>query len=111
MEDPVKPTYVYVPSTNVEESARFYRDVLGLTEAWREGDDTVAFRLPDSDLQLMVSTSTFKHGPMYAVSSVAEWISQHADLEITVPVEEIPGGSVAGFADPAGNTFYVFDQK
>jgi hypothetical protein len=28
----------------------------------------------------------------------------------TVEKFEIPGGSVAGFAAPGGNTFYVFDQ-
>jgi len=33
-----------------------------------------------------------------------------AELAASIPRTEIPGGAVAGFADPAGNAFYVFDM-
>ena len=106
----MKPSFIFVPTKDLAGTASFYGDTLGLTESWREGDDTVAFGLPDSDLELMVSTTAGEQGPMYLVPSVSEWVRQHADLEIVVPLEKIPGGVVVGLTDPAGNAFYVFDQ-
>lgn len=107
----MKPTFLYLPTTDLAGTARFYRETLGLDEAWREGDDTIAFALPGTDLQLMVSTAPGEHGLMYLVPSVADWMDQHAYLEIAVPLEEVPGGAVVGYTDPAGNAFYVLDQK
>jgi catechol 2,3-dioxygenase-like lactoylglutathione lyase family enzyme len=49
----------------------FYRDTLGLDEAWREGKDTVAFYLPDRKAQIMVVANGDPAGPMYKVDSVA----------------------------------------
>jgi predicted enzyme related to lactoylglutathione lyase len=106
----MKPAFIYVPTDDLAGTARFYAEQLGLEEAWREGDDTIAFALPDSDLQIMVSSAPGNHGPMYQVPSAAEWIREHPDLEVVVPLEEIPGGAVVGFEDPAGNAFYVLDQ-
>jgi predicted enzyme related to lactoylglutathione lyase len=107
----VRLVFLYVPVTDLPPAATFYRDVLGLDEAWREGEDTIAFQLPDSPVRLMVSTSGKAPGPMYLVPSVEEHLAAHADLQVTVPVEEIPDGVVVGLSDPAGNTFYLFDQN
>ena len=30
---------------------------------------------------------------------------------VLVPRYDIPGGSVAGYGDPDGNVFYVYDQR
>jgi predicted enzyme related to lactoylglutathione lyase len=106
----MKPAFIFVPTTDLAALAAFYGDTLHLDEAWREGDDTVAFALPDSDVQLMVSSSPGRQGPMYQVESLSEWMRRHDGLEIAVPLEEIPGGAVVGYTDPAGNAFYVFDQ-
>jgi len=106
----MKPTFFYVPTDDLAGTARFYADVLGFEESWREGDDTVAFATPDSDLQIMVSSAPGGHGPMYQVASAAEWIREHPGLDIAVPLDDIPGGATVGFTDPAGNAFYVFDQ-
>jgi len=107
----MKPAFVYIPTTDLAGTATFYRDTLGLDEAWREGDDTIAFGLPDSDLQLMVSSAPGEHGVMYLVPSVADWMAAHSELEVVVPLEQIPGGAVVGFRDSAGNAFYVLDQE
>lgn len=88
----------------------FYRDTLGLDEAWREGTDTVAFQLPDSEVQLMLVAGDDPSGPMYQVDSVANWIAGHPDIKLFSDRVEIPGGSMAGFHDPAGNPAYVLDQ-
>ena len=58
----------------------------------------------------MVSSSPGEQGPMYEVDSVSDWMTAHNDLSIVVPLEEVPGGAVVGYSDPAGNAFYVFDQ-
>ncbi len=46
----------------------FYRDVLGFEEAWREGEDTVSFYVPDSSAQIMLVTDGLPAGPMYLVA-------------------------------------------
>jgi catechol 2,3-dioxygenase-like lactoylglutathione lyase family enzyme len=106
----VIPNFFYIPTTDLEGTAQFYRDRLGLVEAWREGDDTIAFALPGSDIELMVSTSPGGHGAMYLVPSASAFVAEHPELEVVVPLEQIPGGATVGFEDPAGNAFYVFDQ-
>lgn len=106
----MKLTFIYQPVDDLNEAVAFYRDRLGFEEAWRESDDTVAFWLPDRSAQLMLSTTREPAGPMYLVDDVDAWISDHRDVDTTVEKYEIPGGSVAGFSAPGGNTFYVFDQ-
>lgn len=104
-------TFLYVPVTELAAAEAFYRDVLGLEEAWREGDGTVAFALPGSAVQVMVSTDPDPTGPMYLVDDVAAWQAEHSTVPVRVAQRQIPGGSVLGLADPAGNVFYVFDQE
>jgi predicted enzyme related to lactoylglutathione lyase len=106
----VELTFLFVPTPDLAAGAGFYRDVLGLEEAWRDGDVTVAFWSPDRKVQLMVSTTEQPAGPMYLVEDLAQWVAVHGGLPMPVPTRPIPYGSVAGFADPAGNVFYVFDQ-
>jgi catechol 2,3-dioxygenase-like lactoylglutathione lyase family enzyme len=106
----VQLTFIYQPVKDLAEAAAFHRDQLGFEEAWRESDDTVAFALPDSSAQIMLSTTPQPAGPMYLVDSVDAWIADHSDVPAAVERFEIPGGSVAGFAAPGGNVFYVFDQ-
>lgn len=106
----VKLTFIYQPTDDVLAAAAFHRDELGLEEAWRDGDDTIAFWLPDRSAQLMVSSTDQPPGPMYLVDDLDTWMSDHPDVGATIEKYEIPGGSVAGFTSPGSNTFYVFDQ-
>lgn len=103
-------TFIYQPVDDLAGAITFYRDQLTFDEAWREGDDTVAFRLPDQSAQLMISTDRQPAGPMYLVDSLDEWLRDHSELTVSVAKFNIPGGSVAGIAAPGGNTLYVFDQ-
>lgn len=88
----------------------FHRDELGFEEAWREADDTVAFWLPGRVAQIMLSTTEQPAGPMCLVENVDAWTREHPDVVMCVEKFDIPGGSVAGFAAPGDNMFYVFDQ-
>lgn len=106
----MKLTFLYQPVKDVSEAATWNRDELGLTEAWREGTDTVAFWLPDRSAQIMASTTDIPAGPMFLVDSVGDWLAAHPDIPIAVDRYEIPGGSVVGLTGPNTYTFYIFDQ-
>jgi predicted enzyme related to lactoylglutathione lyase len=41
---------------------------------------------------------------------VPGFFADHPDIKVVMAPRPIPGGSVAGFHDPAGNLAYVFDQ-
>ena len=106
----MKLTYLYLPVDDLAAAESFYRDRLGLEEAWREGDSTIAFWSPDRAVQLMVDTDDYPAGSMYEVDDLTAWQAANSAVPVRVPRYEIPGGSVAGYQDPAGNVFYVFDQ-
>lgn len=107
----MKLTFVYAPVSDLAPALAFYRDTLGLDELWREGDTTVGFALPGSDVGVMVGVDTEPPGPMYLVDDAAAWVAAHPDLTPATPLAEIPDGAVVRYFDPAGNSFYVFDQK
>ncbi|MFJ7850396.1 hypothetical protein ACIQXR_16375 [Peribacillus sp. NPDC097224] len=50
----MKLAFLCHPVKYLKGSSRYYREVLGFEEAWQEGDHTVALKLPDSDVQLML---------------------------------------------------------
>ena len=106
----MKLTFLYTPAQDLAAGVAFYRDSLGLQEAWRDGEITVAFWSPDRSVQVMVSTTDQPAGPMYLVDDLSAWTAAHDDVPMVVPRSSIPNGAVAGFADPMGNVFYVFDQ-
>lgn len=101
---------IYARADDLTTTVRFYRDTLGWSEAWREGDDTVAFHIPGSDAQVMVSTTDQPAGPMLLVDRVEDFLDRTSGLTVTIGPYGIPDGTVVGFEDPSGNTIYVFDQ-
>jgi predicted enzyme related to lactoylglutathione lyase len=102
--------YLYAPAQDLAAALPFYRETLGWEEAWRDGEATVAFSIPGSAVQVMVSTTAQPAGPMYRLPDLAGFLAERPDLEITIPPYAIPGGTVAGAVDPAGNAVYFFDQ-
>lgn len=106
----MKLAFLFLPVTDLAAAEEFYRGRLGLDEAWREGDGTVAFASADGAVQLMVSTDPYPAGPMLEVDDAAAWEAAHDGIPVAVPRYAIPGGEVVGFSDPGGNVFYVFDQ-
>jgi hypothetical protein len=51
----------------------FYRDKLGLEESWREGEGTVGFKVPGTDIELMLDVyeegAPDTTGPMFVIPS------------------------------------------
>jgi catechol 2,3-dioxygenase-like lactoylglutathione lyase family enzyme len=109
----MKLDFMYLPVPNMAEALAFYRDTLGLDEAWREGEATVALKLPGSELQLMLDEATSdRPGPVFAVDSVVAFHAARAgELKFVREPAEIPGGHWASFEDPAGNHVYLVDQS
>ena len=109
----MKLEFVYVPVAKLDEGLALYRDDLGLTEAWREGETTVALDLPDTDVKLMldVADSSARPGPMFVVASVATFRSDHPNRSYDGEAFEIPDGWMTSFSDPWGNAVYIMDQS
>ena len=102
--------FLYVPVADLASAIAFYRDELGWSEAWREGDDTVAFVVPDSPVQVMVSTDAGSAGPMYEVDDLEAYLAAHPSVSRRGVPFEIPDGHVIELEGPGGNAFHVFDQ-
>jgi len=109
----MKLEFVYLPVARLDEALALYRDELGLSEAWREGETTVGLDLPDSDVKLMldVDDSNARPGPMFVVASVAAFRRDHPGLGYDGEAFEIPDGWMTSFSDPWGNAVYVMDQS
>jgi catechol 2,3-dioxygenase-like lactoylglutathione lyase family enzyme len=110
----MKLEFLLVPTADLNASLALYRDGLGFTEAWREGDTTVALTLPGSDVQIMLDANDpdAPLGPLFVVDSLEAF---HAGRpETLAAVDEpaqIPGGFLASYRDPGGATIYVMDQS
>ena len=70
-------SFIIMPVHDMKGARTFYRDQLGLIEAWREGEGTVAFQLPNTDIQLLVSLveegSLLTAGPGFTIPSTDEF--------------------------------------
>ena len=108
----MKLEFLYAPVARIDEALALYRDGLGLTEAWREGENTVALTLPDSDVKLMLDAEApaAKPGPLFVVDSVAAFRSEHPGPAYEENLE-IPGGWLTSFSDPWENVVYLMDQS
>ena len=110
----MKLEFLFVPTSDLSASLALYRDGLGFTEVWREGDATVALVLPGSDVQLMLDANdpNAPVGPLFVVDSVQAF---HADLRSSSPCSRSPrrspAASMATYRDPGGATIYVMDQS
>ncbi|MFI7675504.1 VOC family protein [Actinophytocola sp. NPDC049390] len=111
----MKLTFLFQPVPDLEAAVAFYRDELGLDESWREGKTTAAFRLPDSEIELMLvqppdDGPKWRAGGFFGVESVDKFMTDHPDFTWLGDVEEVPGGRTVSFQDPSGNAVHIFDQ-
>lgn len=110
----MKLEFLFVPTSDLTATLALYRDTLGFTEAWREGDTTVALTQPNSDVQVMLDANDPKApvGPLFVVDSVKAFhAARPATLAVGEEPTEIPGGFLATYQDPGGATIYVMDQS
>ena len=110
----MKLEFLFTPTSDMSASLAVYRDGLGFTEIWREGDTTVALALPGTDVQLMLDANDpdAPLGPLFVVDSVTAFhAARPATLAVVEEPAEIPGGFLATYQDPGGATIYVMDQS
>lgn len=110
----MKLEFLLVPTTDLNASLAVYRDGLGFTELWREGDATVALAVPGSDVQIMLDANDpdAPVGPLFVVDSVEAFhTARHETLAVIAEPSEIPGGFLATYRDPGGAAIYVMDQS
>lgn len=105
---------LYVPVRDLKSALAFYRDKMSLVEAWREGEGTVAFKLPDSEVELMIDLvdegSASTTGPMFILPSVDEFYQENqGNMEFVRKPADIPPGRWAIAKDPSGNLIYFAD--
>lgn len=112
----MKLTYLYQPVKDLPAAVAFYRDTLGLDESWREGETTAAFRLPGTEIELMLDVPPddgpqWKPGGFFQVDSVDRFLADHPGLTPAADPIDIPGGRSASFLDPSGNVLHLLDQS
>ena len=110
----MKLEFLLIPTSDLNASLALYRDSLGCTELWREGDATVALTAPGSDVQIMLDANdpSAPVGPLFVVDSVEGFHSSRPDTLSTLEEpSEIPGGFLATYQDPGGTVIYVMDQS
>lgn len=108
----MKLAFLYHPVKNIEESLTYYRDVLGYEEAWREGEHTVALKLPGTDVELMIEDEDegFPAGGMFIVDSVDLFFEENkGKLDFVKNPCDIPPGRYAIFKDISGNPIRILD--
>lgn len=86
----MKLTFLYHPVIDLEKAVGFYRDVLGWDEAWREGETTAAFAIPDSTVQVMLDVSDSDEGGPCGFYEVDDVDAFHATNRDTVDWVELP---------------------
>jgi len=109
-------SFIIMPVHNMKSALTFYRDQLGLIEAWREGEGTVSFRLPNTEIQLMVSLveegSPLTAGPGFTLSSADEfYAANQGKLDFLSAPVDIPPGRLVIAKDPAGNTLQFLSVR
>ncbi|HEU5112471.1 MAG TPA: VOC family protein [Acidimicrobiia bacterium] len=110
----MKLEFLYAPTSDLNASIALYRDGLGFSEVWREGETTVALSLPGTDVQLMLDANDpdAPFGPLFVVDSVEAFHAARPEpLTVIEEISEIPGGLLATYQDPGGATIYVMDQS
>ncbi|MGH8775079.1 MAG: VOC family protein [Jiangellaceae bacterium] len=112
----MKLTYLYQSVKDLPAALVFYRDELGLVEAWREGESTVAFDLPGTTTQFMIDVPPdgdrrWSSGGFFEVADVDTFVEAHPAFTWLGDPIDVPGGRSAAFTDPAGNVLHVFDQN
>lgn len=110
----MKLEFLVIPTTDLAASLSFYRDGLGCTEVWREGESTVALTMPGTEVQIMLDATdpTAPVGPLFVVDDLAAFHAGRAPslAELAAP-SEIPGGFLATYQDPGGAVIHVMDQS
>jgi predicted enzyme related to lactoylglutathione lyase len=101
---------------DLESSARFYEEVMGLKRAWTdEENQMVGFLFPGNDSELVIHTGPAQDSPPYSfsVEDVVEFCDRFRGMGYKVLMEpfEVRCGMYAVLSDPDGNRINIIDLK
>jgi len=107
---------VMVRAKDIDASAKFYEEVMGLKRAWTDTEkQMVGFLFPGNDSELVIYTGPKLDSPSYSfsVEDVVEFCQRYREQGYTVLMEpfEVRCGMYAVLADPDGNRINIIDLK
>ncbi|HEX9913432.1 MAG TPA: VOC family protein [Candidatus Bathyarchaeia archaeon] len=102
--------------TDLDSSARFYEEVMGLKRAWTDKvNQMVGFLFPGNNSELVIHTNSTLSSPSYSfsVDDVVEFCERFREQGYAVLMEpfEVRCGMYAVLADPDGNRINIIDLK
>jgi predicted enzyme related to lactoylglutathione lyase len=100
--------------TDLDSSARFYEEVMGLKRAWTDNENQmIGFLFPGNNSELVIHTDPGLSSPSYSfsVEDVVEFCRRFREQGYTVLMEpfEVRCGMYAVLADPDGNRINIID--
>ncbi|MCA1066228.1 VOC family protein [Rossellomorea sp. AcN35-11] len=110
----MKLAFLCHPVKDLKKSYHYYSNTLGFEEAWREGDHTIALKLPGTDVQLMIENDEpdLGAGGIFIVNSVDDYYAKHKEkLHFIKPPCDIPPGRYAIFQDDGENVIRIIDMS
>jgi predicted enzyme related to lactoylglutathione lyase len=107
---------VTVRVADLEASARFYEEAMGLRRAWTDPENQmIGFLFPGNDSELVIHMGPAQDNPSYSfsVEDVVEFCERFKGMGYTVLVEpfEVRCGMYAVLSDPDGNRINIIDLK
>ncbi|TLS37599.1 VOC family protein [Pseudalkalibacillus caeni] len=109
----MKLAFLFHPVGNLKESLTYYRETLGMSEAWREGEHTVALNIPGSEVQILLEDDEMDIGPggVFMVDSVDDFYKENKEkLQFIKEPVDIPPGRYAIYRDSDQNAFRIIDM-
>jgi hypothetical protein len=107
----MKLAFLFHPVKDLHESQKYYEE-LGMTEAWREGNQVLGLSMPDSEVQLMIEEDEHDLGPggVFLVESVDHFYEENESrLNFIKTPCSIPPGRYAVYKDATGNPIRIID--
>ena len=100
--------------TDLDSSARFYEEAMGLKRAWTDNENQmIGFLFPGNNSELVIHTDPGLSSPSYSfsVEDVVEFCERFREQGYTVLMEpfEVRCGMYAVLADPDGNRINIID--
>lgn len=99
---------------DLDASAKFYAEVLGLKQAWRDDEhQMIGFVFPESDSEIVIHTLPDIPNPDFSflVENVEEFVKQFREQGYTVCKEpfDVRPGKFAVLSDLDGNLINIID--
>ncbi len=107
----LKLAFLFHPVKDLQESQQYYEG-LGMTEAWREGNQVLGMSMKDCEVQLMIEEDEHELGPggVFLVDSVDDFYDEHeSKLDFVKTPCTIPPGRYAIYRDGTGNPIRIID--